>query len=49
MKFALCQINILIPIPDNATDKEAQEIAENYELPSEYSTDSFEYLRIIEE
>jgi hypothetical protein len=48
MKYAICNINIQIPVPDNATEDEAIEIAENYELPSEYVEDSFEFVKVVE-
>lgn len=49
MKYAIVNINLEIPVPDNATDEQAQEIAENYELPKEYVSDSYEFIKVIKE
>lgn len=49
MRHAICNINIQIPVPDDATDEEIENIVENYELPSEYVEDSFEYIKVVEE
>lgn len=49
MRLAIVNINIQIPVPDDATDDEVQEIIENYELPSEYVEDSFEFVKVVEE
>jgi len=49
MKYAICNINIQIPVPDNATEEEVQEIIENYELPEEYVEDTFEFVKTYEE
>jgi phage gp29-like protein len=42
MKLAIVNINIQIPVPDNATEEEAKIIAENVE-------DSFEFIKMVEE
>ena len=49
MRYAICNINIQIPIPDNATENEIEDIVYNYELPSEYVSDSFELIKVVEE
>lgn len=49
MRYAICNINIQIPVPDNATDEEVCAIVSNYELPHEYVSDSFEYIETVEE
>jgi hypothetical protein len=49
MKYAICNINIQIPVPDNATEEEVQNIVENYELCKEYVEDSFEFQKVVNE
>lgn len=49
MKYAIVSINLEIPVPDNATDNEIQEIIEDYELPHGYVTDSFEFVKVVED
>lgn len=49
MRYAICNINIQIPVSDNATEDEAITTAENYELPKEYVSDSFEFITMIDE
>jgi hypothetical protein len=49
MKKAIVNINIEIACPDAKTDEQAEEFAQNYELPKEYVEDSFELVKIIEE
>jgi hypothetical protein len=46
MRYAIVNVNLEIPVPDNATDEQAQEIAENYELPKEYVSESYEFLKV---
>lgn len=48
-KVAIVNINLEIPIPDDATEDQAIEIAENYELPHGYVEDSFEFVKVVEE
>jgi hypothetical protein len=49
MRYAICNINIQIPIPDAATGEEVENIVYNYELPGEYVSDSFEFVKTVEE
>ncbi len=49
MRYAICNINIQIPVPDNATDEEIENIVSNYELPHEYVEDSFEFEKVVDE
>ena len=49
MKYAICNINIQILVPDSATEEEVMNLIENYELPKEYVTDSFEFIKVVEE
>ena len=49
MRYAICNINIEIPVPDNATDEEVEDIVMNYELPHEYVSESFEYIKTVKE
>jgi len=49
MKKVICNINIEIPAPEAETDAEAENVAENYELPHGYVEDSFEIVKVIEE
>lgn len=49
MKYAIVNVNLEIPVPDNATDEQAQDIAENYELPKEYVSDSYEFIKVVNE
>lgn len=49
MKKVICNINIEILAPKAKTDEEAIEVAENYELPKEYVSDSFEIVKVIDE
>ncbi len=49
MKKVIVNINIEIPAPDAKTDKEAEEVAQNYELPHGYVSNSFEIVKVIEE
>lgn len=49
MKKVICNINIEIECPNAKTEEECRNIAENYELPKEYSSDSFEIVKVIEE
>ena len=49
MKYAICNINIEIPVADDLTDNEILNLVENYELPKEYVSDSFEFIKVIKE
>lgn len=49
MKHAIVNINIQIPIPDNATNEEAEEIVAMYELPKEYVSESIEFIKVVKE
>jgi hypothetical protein len=49
MRYAICNINIQIPIPLEATEEEIQNIIENYELPNSYVEDSFDFIKVVEE
>ena len=47
MKYAIVNVNLEIPVPDDSTEEEAILIAENYELPKEYVEDSFEFVKVV--
>lgn len=49
MKYAICNINIQIPVPDDATEREVDDIIYTYELPHEYVSDSFKFVEVVEE
>lgn len=49
MRYAIVNVNLEILVPDNATNEQVQEIVENYELPKEYVSDSFEYIKTVKE
>lgn len=49
MRYAICNINIQIPVPESATTEEVQDIVATYELPPEYVSESFEYIKTVEE
>ncbi len=48
MKYAIVNVNLQIPVPDDVEEEEAIVIAENYELPKEYVEDSFEFVKVVE-
>ena len=48
-RSVIVNINIEIPTPTAKTDEEAEEMAQDYELPSEYVEDSFEIVKVITE
>jgi hypothetical protein len=47
MKYAIVNVNLEIPVPDESTDEQAREIADNYELPKEYVSDSYEFIKVV--
>lgn len=47
-KVAIVNINLEIPLPDNATQEEIDDIVMNYELPHGYVSDSFEFVKVEE-
>ena len=49
MKKVIVNINLEIPALGAMTNKEAEIIAENYELPHGYVEDSFKMVKVIEE
>lgn len=49
-RYAIVNINLEYELPDDVrTEEEIQEFIENVELPSEYVSDSFEYVKTITE
>lgn len=48
-KVAIININLEIPVPDNATEEEIDNIIMDYELPHGYVEDSFEFVKVVEE
>lgn len=48
-RSVIVNINIEIPTPDAKSDEEAEQIAQNYELPKEYVEDSLEIVKVIQE
>ena len=46
MRYAIVNINIQIPVPEG---KNAEEVAENYELPGEYVSGSYEFVKEVTE
>lgn len=48
-KVAIVNINLEIPLPDNATQEEIEDIVYNYELPHGYVSDSFEFVKVVED
>jgi len=48
-KFAIVNINIQIPVPNNADEQKIQEIIQDYELPHGYVCDSFEFVKVVDE
>ncbi len=49
MKKVIVNINLEINCPNAKTKEECEIIAENYELPHDYISDSFEIVKVIEE
>lgn len=49
MRYAICNINIQIPVPDEATEEEVEDIVMNYELPHEYVENSFVFVKTVKE
>lgn len=49
MNFAIININIQIPVPENATEEEVEEIVSNYKLPRKYVEDSCEIIKVVTE
>jgi len=49
MKAVIVNVNLCIPCPKAKTAKQARQFACEYELPSEYVTDSFEIVKVINE
>lgn len=47
-RAVVININIAIPIPEGTTRKQAQVIAENYELPHGYIENSYKFVTIRE-
>ena len=47
-KVAIVNINLEIPVPDNATKEDIDEIIMNYELPHGYVEDSVEFVKVTE-
>ena len=49
MKYVIVNVNLQIPVPDDCNYDEAQIIAADYELPKEYVSDSYEFIKVVEE
>ena len=49
-RVAIVNVNLQYEIPDNVkTERDLMEFVENVELPKEYITGSFEFVKIAEE
>ena len=48
MRFAIVRIQLAIEVPKKANDDEITEIIENVELPPNYVTNSFDFVKVVE-
>jgi hypothetical protein len=48
MRFAIVRIQVAIPVPKEATEDEVLRVIENFELPPNYVTNSFDFVKEVE-
>lgn len=48
-RVAIVNINLEIPVPDDASQEQIDDIIMNYELPHGYVEDSFEFVKVVED